>query len=91
MGGMEANKQRRITLRPRCSAEEGSGFGDRQTRASGSPHGVFCIVTCISGAQALADSPYRQSSLLESRLARVKILALVVGSMEDDVDHSHHM
>jgi hypothetical protein len=44
-------------------------------------HGVFCIVTCISGAQALdADNhvPFK-SSILESRLARVKTQALVVG------------
>ena len=45
------------------------GLGDRQTRASESPHGVFLYRHCISGEQALQTT---KSSIRESRLARVK-------------------
>ena len=53
---MEANKQRRITLRPRWSAGEGSGLGTDRQDPRGALMGHFTIGTGISGAQALAGN-----------------------------------
>jgi hypothetical protein len=61
VGGTEVNKQQRTILRTKWSVGEGLVLGTDRHEPLRDLMGCFCVVTCISGAQALSVNHIRHT------------------------------